>query len=297
MPELEGLPLMLYGELCVNRLYDYESDGAFKSWRIFGVAIQVEQAGDDGETSSGASADIARRLAIAGFPARCGNTVVLGMCDKLRAIVGDMNRLEPERGRLICVAETGRGSLVEIVDQALSWMLEMRGEGLVLTYVGFGSESVVLGKWKCAQEPQQKNIKLLRQLRHRFSDEGDFPPSLHVLFPPRVIDMVAKMEAVATISVAAAEPVKKAQAAGGAPKKDIVVQEAIASALTKFDSPSAYFRRDQRKEFTALLLEEVVADLKAEGKQKKQVKGAVMRAIGQEFGSWKRAQSTGACAA
>jgi hypothetical protein len=66
------------------------------------------------------------------------------------------------------------------------------------------------------------------------------------------------------------------------------VEDAIVSALTKFDSPEAYFARDERKQFTAMLLKEVVTDLKAEGKLKKLATSAVMKRLGQEFGSWKK---------
>ena len=308
MPELEALPLMLYGELCVHKLYEYESSyasGAFKSWRVFGAAIQVELPGGDDDKIPAAGLDVARRLAAAGYRARAGCTVVVSMCDKLRALVDGVNTLEPEREPLTCVGEMGRGSLVEIVGQALTWMLEMRGEGLVLTYPAFGARSggglCTLGKWKCAQEPQQKNIQELSRLQHRFSEAGDFPPSLHFLLPAGVVDMVAKMHAVATAGSASPFKVaeqmmkqkpKKAGEAGPS-EQDIAVQEAIASALTKFDSPGVYFDRNERKEFTALLLEEVLTDLTAEkgSKLKKLVSGAVMKRLGQDFGSWKRANA------
>ena len=310
IPELEKLPLVLYGELCVNKLYEYESSyasGTFKSWRIFGAAIQVEHTGDDESTYGNSSetcdtaVDLTQRLTAAGFRARCGNTIVLSMCVKLRAIVDEVNELEPEREPLTCVAEMGCGSLVEVVDQALTWMLEMRGEGLVLTHRDFGVGSFKLSKWKCAQEPQQKSIQELTKLQQRFADDGDFPPALHFLMPTGVVDMVTKMHAVATVGLES--PFKatrtkdeqtKAKSAGGAPKQPkseqdvIMVEDAIVSALTKFDSPEAYFARDERKRFTAMLLEEVVTDLKAEGKLKKLATSAVMKRLGQEFGSWKK---------
>ena len=72
------------------------------------------------------------------------------------------------------------------------------------------------------------------------------------------------------------------------------MQEAIASALTKFDSPEAYFERDERKQFTTMVIEEVAADLKADEKLKKLVCGQVNKHIGQAFGSWKFAKAQSA---
>eukprot|EP01048_Picozoa_sp_COSAG05_P003406 COSAG05_NODE_156_length_15696_cov_359.955440_7_plen_435_part_00 len=294
IPEIESLPFLLYGELCVNNLYDYQAAGAFKSWRVFGAVIQVQQDGGDAdEDISDIAVDITRRLVAAGFRARVGNAIVLSMCDNLRATIQTTNKLNPTQEPLECVPETARGSMVEVVDQALTWMLEMKGEGLVLTYPGFASQFSMLGKWKCAQEPQPKNIEELKQLRQRLSEAGDFPPSLHFLFPEGVVEMIAKMQAIATVSVAAAATPQK-PADGQTTVDNTEVDEAIASALTKFDSPAAYFERNERKQFTTLILEEVMADLKAVGGSKlaKLVIAKVQKTVGQEFGRWKKAQST-----
>ncbi len=309
--DIEELPLMLYGELCVNKLYDYESsyaEGTFKKWRIFGAAIAVKQGCDDDHIDGdGVAARMTRTLVGAGFRARCGDTIVLSMCDKLRAIVDEINKLEPKREPLTCVEEMGRGSIVQVVNQALTWMLEMRGEGLVLTFQDFAtrSGSFKLTKWKCAHEPQQKNVDELTKLRQRLSAGGNFPPSVHFLLPAGVVDMAQKMHAVATAGLTS--PFKKEtnqsskeakQQAGGVSKQptaqDATVEEAIVSALTKFDTPDAYFDRDERKQFSDMLLAEVLADLKAEGKVRKMVTGAVMKRLGQEYGRYKRALTTGA---
>merc|ERR1711907_389431 len=179
----------------------------------------------------------------------------------------------------------------------------MRGEGLVLTHPAFGelySGLCHLGKWKCAQEPQSNNIKQLARLMHRFSEEGDVGPSVaNILLPAGVVDMVTKMHAVATAGMLS--PFKEAKKGPGQQKKKkkkqqsseqhIAVQEAIASALTKFDSPEAYFERDERKQFTTMVIEEVSADLKADEKLKKLVYGQVNKHLGQTFGSWKSAKA------
>jgi hypothetical protein len=311
IPELEELPLMLYGELCVNKLYDYESsyaEGSFKKWQIFGVAIAVKQGGyNDGEIDDdGVAAHMTRTLVGAGFRARCGDTIVLSMCNKLRAIVDEVNMLEPKREPLICVKEMGSGSIVQVVSQALKWMLEMRGEGLVLTFPEFGARSGTfkLTKWKCAHEPQQRNIDELTKLLRRLSDVGDFPPSVHFLLPAGVVEMLQRMHAVATAG--SSSPFKKGnQAAEGAKDQvgsgatqsaaqDATVEEAIVSALTKFDTPDVYFDRDERKKLTDMLLAEVLTDLNAEGKVKKMVTGAVMEMLGQEYGRWKRGRDAAA---
>eukprot|EP00927_Polykrikos_kofoidii_P001942 TRINITY_DN10750_c0_g1_i2.p1 TRINITY_DN10750_c0_g1~~TRINITY_DN10750_c0_g1_i2.p1 ORF type:complete len:494 (+),score=78.67 TRINITY_DN10750_c0_g1_i2:106-1587(+) len=66
------------------------------------------------------------------------------------------------------------------------------------------------------------------------------------------------------------------------------MEASIVSAMTKFDTPSAYFDRNERKQFTTMLLAEVLADLKVDEKLKKQVTGSVMKRVGQEYGRWDR---------
>lgn len=62
-PELEGLELVLYGELVCNDLYDFRAAACHKSWRAFGVAINA--------TTKGNAAIVEARLRAVGLPA-CG---------------------------------------------------------------------------------------------------------------------------------------------------------------------------------------------------------------------------------
>jgi hypothetical protein len=162
----------------------------------------------------------------------------------------------------------------------------------------------VLGKWKCAQEPQPKNIEELTML---VDDLGGprFPAVVHFLLPQGVVEMVHKMMEVATVAdnsrAAAAEKagaplvVAKAPAGVGATE----MHEVLMSARTKFDHLPAFFERKAKAEVVKLLVEEVAQDLKA-------VKGdavwtqaikAVNRHVGLEFGAWSKLTKEKASAA
>ena len=189
----------------------------------------------------------------------------------------------------------------------------MRGEGLVLTHpalteaaeatTGWNRDAgtVVLGKWKCASEPQSKNIRELTALLEQLSPKGKLPPAVHCMLPTGVPEMIAKMHRVATaapdkIVLALAEK-QAAGGGGGAGLKKVSpvegVEDAITSALTKFDSLHAYFERGERAEIARLLLEEVVVDLEiTPGKTgkvaQKFVAAQVQKCVGSEFGRWRR---------
>ena len=292
--ELLGAEFSLYGELCCNKLYDYGSTGDLKAWRIFGCAVK---------TAIEFADVIADKLTGVGFRVHCAEresgdkvTLVIGICDRLRGVI---ESVLPAGDAVRCVPEAARGSLVQIVAQMNDWMMESWkcGEGLVLCHAELGDNDngrVVLGKWKGAQEPQDKNKRELASLRQRLSSQ--LKPAVGFLLPFGVEAMLDQMDAVANV----VPPTKQEAKKKAAPKEKKVlvegVEEAIASALTKFDSLQTFFAAGKRGEIAKLLQDEVTADLLGaegakgkEGKQKAKFVGAqVQRAVGTAFGVWKK---------
>ena len=290
--ELLAAEFSLYGELCCNKLYDYGSTGDLKAWRIFGCAVK---------TAVDAADVIADKLTGVGFRVHCAEresgdkaTLVVGICDRLRGVI---ESVLPAGDAVRCVPEAARGSLVQIVAQMNEWMMESWkcGEGFVLCHAELGDNGrVVLGKWKGAQEPQDKNKRELASLRQRLSSQ--LSPAVGFLLPFGVEAMLGQMEAAANV----VPPSKQEGKKKAAPKEKKVlvegVEEAIASALTKFDTMESFFAAGKRGEIAKLLQDEVTADLLGaegtkgkEGKQKAKFVGAqVQRAVGTAFGAWKK---------
>jgi hypothetical protein len=271
-------------------------------------------------TTSG-GCELAAALTTAGVPAvwsptdeasGCG-TVVLPMGPALRGLLeGPAGILQLEGPGTACVQEVHHGSLVDVVNLGFDWMVAMKGEGMVLTYPDFGSKSgtAVLGKWKCAQEPQSKNVNELKQLVAALSgakteeDQGGpvhFPPKVHFLLPSGVVEMVHKMLEVATAqpktdSAEASKATTAAQKAGaaaqatGGGRSEGEMEEVLASALTKFDHIHSYFAQGKKAEVVQLLVQEVRQDLKAEKGDPVwgQATKLVNRHVGMEFGTWRK---------
>merc|ERR1711881_340840 len=153
-----------------------------------------------------------------------------------------MGSVLPAGDAVRCVPEAARGSLVQIVAQMNDWMMESWkcGEGFVLCHAELGDNDngrVVLGKWKGAQEPQDKNKRELASLRQRLSSELE--PAVGFLLPFGVEAMLEQMDAAANVvSPTKQEAEKKALVEG--------VEEAIASALTKFGTLQSFFAAGKR---------------------------------------------------
>jgi 20S proteasome alpha/beta subunit len=79
----------------------------------------------------------------------------------------------------------------------------------------------------------------------------------------------------------------------------LTVDEALASALTKFDSPDTYFGGGKKAqagmdEIKRLLMTEMSQDMgvtEADDAATKQLRGAVQKCIGTSYGKWKAGQA------
>lgn len=295
--KLDDCPLVLYGELCCNRLYDYEEAGDFKAWRIFGVVIDI---------TAGASVggpELVNAFEVTGLKAvfcphdsleDAKGLIRLAMCERLRDIIEGTDGVIKRSKAVCCLQEVYRGSLVNLVHDNMGWMASAKGEGLVLAHQVFGLDaSSDLTKWKCSHEPQPKNIKLLRDLQERLC--LSFPPAVHSLLPKGVPATIDQLYHIATVpvQVAAKKPKRSRTTDGKNTELQAGVQVAIESAVTKFDAIESYFERGERTAIVQLLRDEVLTDLKfsASSSEGKHVNSAVNRHVGIEFGKWKKGKS------
>ena len=179
------------------------------------------------------------------------------------------------------------------------WIYSCRGEGVVISHdfcpPGGGPSDKrqsewLLSKWKASCEPQTRNEQLLADLVALF-DGGH--PALSLL-PAEVEKMFRQMDACVRAPYIpfgkGAKPAtttklaKGSKAATPQPFQDDI-QEAIASALTKYDSADSFFARGAVDELKALLLAEVVNDV-PEAAQKNVVI-LIAKHIGQAFKKWR----------
>lgn len=284
----------LYGELVDKVRHEYEAKaGLAKSWRIFGVAIgtRTDEETDEDMQSCVEAQALTEALLSAGYAAgyRDNGVVVLALNDRLRFAMDKVGIKREEVAEELC-----RGSLVQIVDLAFEWMHDVRGEGVVISHREPG-HGWVLGKWKCACEPQSTNKGLLDAIVQDYDSQNSFALSL---LPPGVEDMFRKMnQCLSATYTPFIKEAEKGKGSDGMKKKATtatecegasLVSDAIQSALTKFDSLEAYFAKGPggRDEIKALLIKEVTEDVPADAK--KLVSGLVSKHVGMAFGKWSK---------
>jgi len=163
-------------------------------------------------------------------------------------------------------------------------------------------------KWKCACEPQGKNRTLLVELEQRIACLEEV--GLAFLLPASVKAMIVSLSRVANAEVPAAQKnqtvKQKSKVSGQGACEDAglsedtrkLIEDAIASAASKFDSLEAYFSKDLKAGITELISTEVLADLSStDGRSddgidtnkqimKHDVRALVNRHVGVAFGKW-----------
>merc|ERR1712227_537536 len=196
------------------------------------------------------------------------------------------------------------------------FMMECKGEGLVLTWKWRnGSQrddksTFSTAKYKCACEEQGGTTDVLEKLQATLED-FQAGTGCGFLLPTGVREsMVPQMLAVSRVTPAADGPSKKQRKgedkAAAKEQTYSIVQGALQSALTKFDSPDSFFEihggSQGCKMMVDLLVNEMQADLLAgiessDGSiEKKQVLAAgrsgANRFVGMALGKWKAAQQS-----
>lgn len=329
-----GLPsavrLRLFGELVMNNRFDYSAEGLFKTFCAFGAIADVSALSE-----SDRDAAFERVLAMGMAATTEGGTknddqdlaepklIVIRVNDEFRGLLSACSSSEATGGsgggggeRDKSVAQVSCGSLVSIVAETADFMMECKGEGLVLTWKWRnGSQrddksTFSTAKYKCACEEQGGTTGVLEKLQGTLED-FEAGPGCGFLLPTGVREsMVPQMLAVSRVAPAADGPSRKQRKgedkAAAKEQTYLIVEGALESALTKFDSPESFFEihggSQGCKMMVDLLVNEMKADLLAgaEGTdgsiEKKQIlaagRGAVNRFVGVAFGKWKVAQQS-----
>lgn len=309
--------LIAFGELMCNPgLYDYTQAELAGKWLLFGAMLEisvVEHTESVNET-----------LRLAGFA-----TVVRQSDEPQGAsciqILPCEAWMEAVRGLgWACVPFHTRGTIGEIVASSEEWMVQGMGEGLILT------TTTGAYKWKIGAERQPNNVtgifnllRLLNSCDGTTGEDLDAEERTQVaalkLLPPEFKAMVERMYAVSVSRLqygrdmaeverererakGAKKKSKEAEAGAKTPLDASVVDEAIRSARTKFDTLESYFERlgvkAGRAAVVADLMGECSADLGltsagAQAAELRQVGAAINKKVGQAVGMWTKMQKEG----
>jgi hypothetical protein len=252
--------------------------------------------------------------------------VKIGLGDKLaRLVEWSGGGATPK----VCEKAKGKGpmSMHEVVTTSMrDWMMTSAGEGVVFTIptTPCGMKACTLRKWKTASEPQGSNQKVLvaciekvatLQVANKSTntkattsqDQHQQAAKTVACIHQDVIDMLDVMLAVSTATPPqqkASKGSKEKNKKGAAPMiagplDATLVNEAMVSALTKFDALDSFFsKKNQKKtkkkspmdEIKDLLLMEMAEDMgvqEVDAAEMKQLKGTVSKHIGIEFGKFK----------
>jgi hypothetical protein len=347
----EPVTFRLYGELLCNNRFDYDqTPGLHKGFRVFGAVADLSSLSPEDckyvlqkvTCKHGMAAEIVRHDGQPPLLVMQANDAFRGLLNACSDSSCDASTGSSERET---VSELSHGSLVSIVDDTFDWMAGCRGEGLVLTWrwnMGGGEEeeeqsegfSFVTAKYKTAAEPQGATADVLERVIasvEAFPCQFLLPPGVAASLLPRMLDVskatVPVDSRAAAVGTAVAKKKQKAeQKALETPDEaeakrntaNAAAEEALASALTKFDTPAEYFKKagDGRRLLVDLLVKEMRDDLLAvsfsatdeskvadsEGRDSgrtgtpseegllKAGRRAVEQHVGKSFGAWKKAQ-------
>jgi len=350
----ESATFRLYGELMCNDRFDYDLAGLHKGFRVFGAVVDVSSLSDD--TCREALQHITGRLGVAcrisGGDGDESPLLVLQANDAFRSLLdecSDSPRSGASTTETATVAELSRGSLVSIVEDTFEWMAGCHGEGLVLTWrwasgssSSSGDSSYITAKYKTAAEPQGATTAVLEKTIasvEAFAAKGLgflLPPGVATSLLPRMLAVSKAEKPVGSRAASAHNSKKKKQQKTDASSDEgeakrhaaqVIADEALTSALTKFDAPAEYFKKaDGRRLLVDLLVKEMQDDLLSAGANEESKRAddsseggggsssssssscnteeqkpsesellragrrAVERFVGMSFGAWKKAQ-------
>ncbi|KAJ3095361.1 hypothetical protein HK100_005849 [Physocladia obscura] len=277
----------LYGELGCNTLYDYKEKGYVGTWQCFGAVLYFSS-WDEVEIWRGA-------LTSSGFMIKSADLNKLDEEDEQRpsfTMIECHSFFEIlESCQIPHPKFVFSGTLENLILEQKNWMKSHNSEGLVVSTHYEGSNTFTIKKWKQSHEPYQTvGVKLenLIQDPDVFQVLNSAENSKVALTCVNVLLEVAKDKALGRKgkeNPAKTHSVNKSSLL-------ILYQEAINSAITKFDSESSYFEQGDsgRSEYIKLLTNEVVSDLgestDQDEKFKQNIASAIRAFIGKRYGLW-----------
>jgi hypothetical protein len=297
--------VMLYGELVVNKKFDYDTAGIFKQWLCFGAIARP--ASEDEEAAS----RLATALRAAGFntQAEIGKVVLAPNAKLVELLHGCGVRLLTDvywpngaplehdgSGTLPTFRSLRQLILSEWAQRVLAPVDGMPlAEGLVLASATDGR----FFKWKNAGEELGKVPDQLRETVARLLALSERPDAQLLL--RGLLEVFERLLLVATPKPKEAGKLSKpGKAPAEAEARRAEARAVWESALTKFDDLEAVFAQgaQARQVLEEQLIKQISSDLAkdygAGEKDAVQRATATVRSeVGKRFGTWKKSQSAG----
>ena len=301
---LAACRFVVYGELMCNAgLYDYAATGLAGAWLAFGVVAQF--------SDEGAARAFAVSAARAGFEASfrpreedddCGGAAAAPGTAAWKVLLCGNPRLRSIfRGAGLKVPEAVCDEGASLVERGAAFMVAERGEGVVVTLPGAGKDGgPILRKWKIGKEVQLSSRHAM--LKTKVALEADAAATVllesSASAVPLMWDILER-----TGGGERAERAPKAKKKGGTAARAPAitdpgpVADALASALTKYDSLESYFVAAGSGAAVVALLagelgDEICTDLGyvAGSKEAARVRSGLKHFVGSQFGAWKSTQ-------
>ena len=188
---------------------------------------------------------------------------------------------------IACVPMLDEGPFQELCFRMKETLKQNGMEGVVLT----GDEGSLF-KWKTSAEDESSTHKVLSSLMLQHPPTLLEAAGISIDLLQCLIDVATKPP---TLTAKKGRSEKSKQRMSKNDKKAAyevsVLETALVSAMSKYDSLEAYFERGLRSEIIALLNKELVEDLGASTSEETRcVKSAVGKKVGRAFASWKMTQ-------
>lgn len=274
----DAVNLLVYGELMCNPgRYSYDRRDMGKRWYAFGAVIQTHK------IEPAMAEQICTALVSDGFLSTMSpdaSKITIRLNDKLSDLF--VEHAVP------CVPFLTSGSLKDVCTSLKERLLKTElQEGVVLT----GDE--FMAKWKTSLEDESKGNALLTSLLRDYSETAFELCGVDRAMMELLVDVSRRDNVKDTrqSSSSAKAVMKKTRKSVPAAFEDDILEAALHSAQTKFDSVESYFARDARNEIISLLLDEVVNDVVAKTPEEMACATTfVKKQVGVAFGKWLREQ-------
>jgi hypothetical protein len=253
----------------INNKFDYSDKAHLGKWLAFGVCIEVR--------NPDKAVEISQFLYNQGYRFNSllkedNRKITLLLNPKLYDLFVELQIPVGE-----CIA---RGSLFELVQQARDWMFNGNGEGLVCVSEDFQR------KWKIGSESQPAVLSTLPGLLTRLE-----PFDLD----PRVLQLCAVLTEVNKSKLIMGQLPQAKKKEKPNPSNSLLTQDALQdalnSALTKYDALESFFATDGMNQICGHLIDEVEHDLLVpelpQYEAKKEISAFIRNFVGKAYGRWK----------
>ena len=167
--EISAFTMVVYGELMINKgLFDYAERSLSSGWFAFGAILRHNGTVFNTANAEAGVTRLAAQLTKHGYACTSDSDsdeahlqVKLTLSEKFQKLVeGSGGGTTPD----VRAEGPRNASMSDVVERMRPWMLECKGEGVVLTIpkTVAGKPNAIVRKWKTAIEPQGSNADVLR---------------------------------------------------------------------------------------------------------------------------------------